>query len=150
MYVTIHSVIGAGIGKFIPNPFIAFTIAVLLHFLCDAIPHGDSKNGLADNEKKKHMMIAFTIDSLAWIAVIGIIFLFAPMTHPISMASGALGGLFPDLLRVPYLLFQWKFFKKYCVFHDAIHRVVRYNIPMLAGIVEQSIVLAIFFAIIFT
>lgn len=149
MYVTVHSTIGAGIGKFIPNPILAFLIAILLHFLCDFIPHGDSSDNLSETEKKKRMMIVFMFDSFAWIIVMGIIFLFAPLANPMSMLAGALGGLFPDLLRVPYLLFQWKPLKKYCTIHDAIHTALHVDIPMLAGIIEQSIVLAIFLGVIF-
>ncbi len=150
MYVTVHSTIGAGLGKFIPNPFLAFIVGALCHFLCDFIPHGDSSDHLSEAEKKKRMIYVFVFDSFAWIIILGMIFLFAPLANPMSMAMGALGGLFPDLLRVPYLMFQWKPLKTYCAIHDTIHKALHYDIPALPGIIEQSIVLAIFLAIIFT
>lgn len=144
MYATIHSLIGAGTATFVPNPFGAFIIGVLLHFICDAIPHGDSSDHLSEAAKKKRMLLVFALDSFAWLMTFGIIILFAPLSHPVSLTAGALGGLFPDLLRVPYLVFHWKPLKTYCKIHDAIHRVLGWDVPCIIGLIEQ-ITIFIFF-----
>lgn len=42
-----HAATGAAVGKFIPNPFLAFVAGILIHFIIDKIPHfwPESKKG---------------------------------------------------------------------------------------------------------
>lgn len=43
MLETSHVVVGMTIGKYVPNPFLAFIFAFLSHFILDFIPHWDGR-----------------------------------------------------------------------------------------------------------
>ena len=48
-----HGPTGAFIASKIPNPFISFPLAVLIHYLQDRVPHWDVGQGLTNGSKKK-------------------------------------------------------------------------------------------------
>lgn len=145
MTLTAHAAMGAVIGETIGNPFLGFTIAIIIHFLVDIIPHGD--NFLSNNFRilkrhRKQALAYVTTDAVC--AILFILFIVnvrdVALIRPISM--GILGSVFPDLLVGLYDLTKSKYlrwvFRLHFAFHDVI--IKRHgDIPLKYALVVQII-----------
>jgi len=120
MIISVHFLAGGVIGEAIGNPFLAFLLGIVLHFVLDAIPHFDN---VLKNGKWNYRQVIFTaLDAAAtaWI-------LFVYLKPDIYLASpllwGALGGVLPDLFdNIPFLTIRnTKLGKPFHKFHNSIH-----------------------------
>jgi len=117
MILTTHAIVGAAIGRLVLNPYEAFALGFISHFLIDAIPHcAYPLASLINNGKdplKKDMVLDLRFaKDLVFITVdfcIGIslaIFIFqnaAGFTNfSLPLLAGALGGVLPDALQFAY------------------------------------------------
>lgn len=131
---------GGAIGEMTGNPFTAFFLAILSHYILDLIPHFDN---FLENGKWSWKQIVFTsIDLLVFIIF------WIHFKPAITLSSpfwwGAFGGLAPDLIdNVPiikdyFLRFNWA--KKYHVFHEKLHWI---KPNMLYGFLTQAVVISL-------
>jgi hypothetical protein len=86
-----HASTGAAVGKFIPNPLIAFIVGIIIHFVVDRIPHlwPETKRGKMILVVLDHT-ITYTIFLACWYFKIG----------TASMIAGAAGSLLVDIVII--------------------------------------------------
>ena len=124
MILTTHALIGAALGKNIPNPWIIVTIVIPLHFLMDHFRHGE----YIESPHKKT-----SIKNIWWKALIdfsiGMLFLFCFINYKNfdytairNIILGTFFSLFPDMLTVLYWILRWPFLKKIHDFHVWCHK----------------------------
>jgi len=96
MLTTTHVLVGAGAGEVVHEPFLAFFLSILLHFVTDKIPHYWPKN-----QTQKNVLVI--IDWTAAILIIVTLILLPVINKP-SVVAGAVAGLLVDalLVGVPY------------------------------------------------
>jgi len=143
MLAASHIVAGGVVGSYIGNPFLAFLVGFILHFILDAIPHFDT---IGDNILSFKQMSLIIADLLIGVALI--IYVIKPDLSPGSpFIWGAVGGMLPDLLdNVPF----WRnAFRKSKVggkihnFHGKIQSRALENHPFV-GMLTQYIIITLF------
>ena len=87
-----HASVGAVAGEFIPNPFLAFLVGIILHLIFDKIPHFWPK----ESKKKGVIIVLDTVFSLAFIVSL----FFFPIHNQASVIAGAIGGVSVDFYFV--------------------------------------------------
>lgn len=86
-----HAATGAAVGKFAPNPLIAFLLGILIHFLIDKIPHYWPESKIT----QRNLLIADYI-----VTVFFILLLFGTHSLTKNMAWGMAGALMTDIVLV--------------------------------------------------
>lgn len=116
-----HIVVSGVVGSYIGNPFLAFLVGIIIHFILDAVPHYDTTD---DGD--------FTFRQYALIFAdffIGLLIVFFILHIKITIGSpfiwGAIGGNLPDLFdNIPFWKEKFratKFGGKIHYFHEVIH-----------------------------
>lgn len=94
---TNHALTGAAIGLAIGNPWIAIPVALVSHFLCDAIPHfGMGKDFIRSNAFRNFLLLD-TVLCISLVLFLGI----AQPTYWLLAAACAFVAASPDLLWIP-------------------------------------------------
>lgn len=144
-----HTVVAGVVGSYFGNPFLAFLIGIIIHFILDAVPHYDT----TDNGKITfRQMVLVIVDFL-----IGLFIVFYIMHVKLSFGSpfvwGAIGGNLPDIFdNVPFWnenFRRTKIGKRIHNFHELIHSKVFDRKPVL-GLLSQYLIIALFIWIYFT
>lgn len=137
MLFTAHALSGGAVGELIGNPFWAFLLGFVIHFILDAIPHYDT----TDNGKyTPRQIILAGVDFI--IGVLIIIFIIPKYSYNFySYLWGVLGSITPDLLSlIPWvrnITSKIKYGKK---FHDFHHQIQSIKISPLPGILIQVVI----------
>ena len=139
MYLTVHAAAGGAVALQTGNPILGFGVGFISHLLLDVIPHGDSeKSGMPQNNTA--ILIAASID----IAVLSVIVATLVATKGVTiftpvLIAGAVGGMVPDALQLPYLLSHGRYFKWYQKIHNFFHNaiVLKWDMPYPLGIALQ-------------
>lgn len=121
MVLTTHALVGAAIGKFVPNPVLQILILIPLHYTMDHFRHGEylgKKSTFRDTTWK----VALDLFTGLTIIISSAYFLNSNKEILFSMLTGALISMFPDLLTVLYWKLNFKFLKKIYQFHQFVHR----------------------------
>ena len=154
MFLTIHCTVGAIAGKYANNILLAFLSGFILHFIFDAIPHGDEK--LLDDHnhpRKKELILVASIamlDGIVFLLTIGALWYFGKMPADWAVLSGVVGGAVPDLNSGFYLLTKSKIFKPLFDFHFKIHTLIKkIELTLIQGIIFQIAIEAAIIAGIF-
>ncbi|MFH1712311.1 MAG: hypothetical protein ABH846_03700 [Patescibacteria group bacterium] len=123
MTLATHTAIGAGIGYVIGNPIIGFLLGFSSHFLADMIPHGDYKlaHELRVEKKKKKALTLISIDAIASIFVMLIIFNLELASSTRAVSAAIAGSVLPDLLSGLYDVTKSKYLYHYNKFHFFFH-----------------------------
>ena len=127
MFVTTHAALGALIGEALPgHPILAFVLGIILHFLSDMVPHGDSqlyKGYLAGSKVKR--AIAYTVID-AVVAIFFVLFLFNTRMFDsrIAVSMGIAGSILPDLIVAIYEVFKVRQLKWFQRFHFFFHNLI--------------------------
>jgi hypothetical protein len=87
-----HISVGAAVGKFIPNPILAFFVGILSHLLIDKIPHFWPKT-------KEGQRLIIWLDSAASLLLI-ILLCFLPLDNKLSVLGCAIGSASVDFILV--------------------------------------------------
>lgn len=144
MLATPHIIGGGAVGKIARRPWIAFPLALGLHFVLDAVPHIDthglfgSPNGLTRPE-----VIWAAVDSLLGIALV--ILLVGRRPGWKVMYGAALFGILPDFAHVPPVS-GWFDNTPSMHWFGSFHHWVQHNVPpshWLLGLSTQIVFLAI-------
>jgi hypothetical protein len=111
MILTTHALIGAAVGKYVSNPFLQILLLIPMHYILDAFRHGeylDKKSTFRNTTWK------VVLDFLVGVAIILFVGYSQNMNQAIfiSMITGALISMFPDLLTVLYWKLNFKFLEK--------------------------------------
>ena len=138
MYLTVHMVSGLLIGNQIGNPWLAFLMGVISHFVLDAIPHdirelNEWQN--RDNNKKKQAIEGY-FD--AFFILLLTIFLLSinKLSLGQTTVSALVGVFMPDLLWIMPWVFNYKnkWLEKYENFHLTVHKLIYKKIYITAWI----------------
>lgn len=153
MFITVHAATGALIGQKVKNPILAFVLALAAHFGFDMIPHGDQDwiDEYKGNDKSKVIKIIIIVaaDALILFALLVSKFFFDQddSTMPsISIATGILGGVLPDLLVGCHELSD-SLFKNFYKFHFMMHDLIKVRQPSTFQTIafQAAILIAILF-----
>lgn len=120
MILTTHALVGAAVGKYVANPFLQILILIPLHYALDIFRHGEYLN---KQSTFKNTTWKVSLDLLIGGAII-LFAIFAQNLSPVvslSMITGAIISMFPDLLTVLYWKLNFKFLKKIYQFHQFVH-----------------------------
>lgn len=142
MLVASHIVAGGVVGSFFGDPYLAFLLGLILHFILDAIPHFDTIGEGCLNVKQIVLIIT---DFMIGVALI--IWIIKPdfsIGNPFIW--GAIGGMIPDLFdNVPFWQEKFrdtKFGAFVHNFHQNIHSR-RYESRPIMGMLTQYIVIGL-------
>jgi len=151
MFLTVHSATGLVIGNYVKNPFLAFFVGFILHYLFDIIPHGDTKVS-----KKYHNVIYMTlagiIDLIALSGSFLIIILVQNKFFTMSQIAAICGSVLPDALLFCYFILpQNKILSQLKKFHHYIHGLIssRWEINLIPGMLLQIILYIIILTLYF-
>lgn len=145
MTLTAHAAMGAVIGETIGNPLLGFVIAVLVHFLVDIIPHGDtfiSNNYRILKRRRKQALAYVTTDAIC--AILFVLFIVnvrdVALIRPISL--GIIGSVVPDLLVGLFDVTKSKYLHWIFRLHFAFHNIIikrRGDISLKYALIAQII-----------
>ena len=107
MTATAHALVGGAIAASISNPALGIPLAAISHPIMDMIPHWDF--GLGWQQKSKTLLFLQSFGDLILGIILAFIF-FGSKTDPVYLLACIFMSESWDILQMPYLLFNWKFF----------------------------------------
>jgi len=150
MTVTTHAAIGTVIGFHVGNPILGFILGFLVHFVCDMIPHGDSK--LADDFKTRKSMKApityGTLDFFFTVVVMLTAFNIKGDVETLPLFAAIVGSVLPDAMIGVYEFSKKRLFKRFHDLHFYYHNMVSYHtgdFKLRYAILGQAIVVLFIF-----
>jgi len=133
MTATAHALVGGAIAASVPDPVLGLSLAFASHPLLDMIPHWDL--GLGWRLKNKFTL--FLESSFDLLLGIGLAFLlFGGAVNPVYFLACIFASEIWDILMMPYLLFNWKFFPFSTVYK--FQHGIQKNIRLPWGILTQA------------
>lgn len=164
MFITVHATAATLIGKYVPNPYVAFICGVASHFLLDLPPHGDTQlgkkffglklTGDKAREDLRPLALLGTLDTFALALLLMYLFRTFDFVNTDSVVAAIIGGILPDVIMVTYKLTKFKplyFIEKY---HQRNHFILQKRIggdvPFKWGMLIQLITFSILFWLIHT
>ncbi len=135
-----HALIGASIAAKVGNPYLTGVLALVTHFVCDAIPHWD----LGTNwRSRRRLVTGLMAIAETLFAIIFTYLIFRNLVKPTILLMAIFFSLVPDWAEVPYYIllpqppkiFYW-IYKAQSLVHSKL------NHP--AGIITQALVVIAF------
>jgi hypothetical protein len=145
MYLTVHGTAAMLIARSVPNPFLAFLLALSSHFVLDFIPHGDEhiiQKHFTRGKTLRRLVGYATVDGIILAGFLAIFIWFGPLN--ISRQTvfwSLLGSLLPDLLQGFYFATEARWLKRFQDFHVSIHNASSHALTWHQGLLVQSMVL---------
>lgn len=149
MFFLIHVLLGAVIGAAIPSLIPVILLAIISHFILDAIPHWDGDfdiKAFARTGKASISRLTFIIRAVDFIIAIALIVFFYTTTHQTIILAGAIASLLPDLVKIGYYtpLKNAKFFQAYLRFHGNLQKETSFVIGILTQIIMIIVCVALY------
>lgn len=151
MFLTPHAAVGAAIATSLTgNPFVAFGVGWLSHYLADSLPHGDERLGIwaSKGDEVRRLLGITIIDSVIWIVIL--VFVFLSVGFSWVILAAALGSSVPDVLWGTEKVVKKELFGPLQKFHGWNHNFFKVNMPLWTGLVGQGIVTAAMWVAILT
>lgn len=148
MFITTHAAMGALVGELLPtHPFLAFVVSAALHFVVDAIPHGDTHlyKGFIAGDKVTRAVAFTVVDGVLALLAVLAFFAWREMGPRGPVALGIAGGVLPDLLVGIYEVTRVRWLRWFHRFHFFFHNFVtsRYkDLSLPVGITMELSILA--------
>lgn len=153
MVLTPHAIIGAAVARAFPtNPLLAFTAALVSHFLLDAIPHwhyslrSQTKDPLSQLNDDMKIGSPFFFDLIRTGADFWLGFILTFLLFPASDSSllttnlaGIIGGVLPDPLQFVYWKIRKEPLRSLQRFHLGVHSKIYISNPFI-GVSSQAAV----------
>lgn len=107
MYVTTHVLASIVISQHTPDPWWAFFIALLSHYVLDFIPHGDRpvERWIKRGGNLRRSLVVFGIDGALLTAMIWSLYHQIGLPPTSTLTAAIVGGMLPDVLWVSYDLY---------------------------------------------
>lgn len=120
MILTTHALVGAAIGKYVSNPITQIAILIPLHYAMDVFRHGEylNKKSTFRDTTWKVSLDLFSGGAII-LAIAG--FTDVNQTAFLSMVTGSIISMFPDLLTLLYHKLNFKFLKKFYDLNLLVH-----------------------------
>jgi hypothetical protein len=151
MFLTVHSSIGVAATTVagITNPAAAFALGWFLHYVGDAIPHGDEKIGewVMVGPKPVWRAVPFFAGDFAVMSSIFAVYSFHA-GFSWSLVAVIAGSILPDVLFGVEMVFKRSLFGPVAHFHKWAHHLLGIRLPFKAGLPIQLAVLALMWWII--
>jgi len=144
MYITVHSAIGASAAQFVSEPWIAFIVGFLLHFIFDMIPHGDEgiKKWKLFKSHKSRIIAAGSLDLLGVMIMTVFWINHSEMSQIPTMLAAIAGSIAPDALWGLYELTGSPLLRWYYNFHKKLHHVLtKKELNLKYGFLFQGLIL---------
>jgi len=127
MFLSVHSIIALTSIKYINNPLLLFIVNFGLHYIFDAIPHGDGNN-IDKGFIKKNLNYLF-LASVDFIFVILMTFNFYKIYNYNIYSTGfaVLGAILPDILWGIHKITKLKIFKWADDLNLFAHQIIKYK-----------------------
>jgi len=145
MYITVHAAAGAAIGQFVDEPWIAFLLGFVSHFVLDAIPHGDE--GIVKwklfKTTRRRIMAAAILDFASLMAVSVLWIVYSDLPQLTGIFYGIAGAILPDALWGFHELTGAPFLNWYRNLHASTHKIFKIRLNLKQGFMLQIPVLVI-------
>ena len=145
MYITVHGTAAMLIARAVPNPFLAFLLALVSHFVLDFIPHGDEhiiQKHFTRGQTLRRLVGYATVDGIVLAGFLAIFFWFGPLNiSPSTIIWSLIGALMPDLLQGIYFATEARSIKWFQNFHVKIHNASNHALTWHQGMLVQCMVL---------
>ncbi|MFW0862121.1 MAG: hypothetical protein ACKKL6_00870 [Candidatus Komeilibacteria bacterium] len=150
MYLTTHSAVGIAIATKTINPFFAFILAFIAHYILDMIPHGDEEIFEKDISaaKRYKKIISIVIFDLIITGIYAFMIMTKTNINPVIIFAAILGSILPDILWGIYDVRKIKILKPFVKFHNFFHNPAKKNIPFKMGIAMQIALVVIIYILI--
>jgi hypothetical protein len=146
MYITVHAAAGGAIGQFISEPWLAFALGFISHFILDAIPHGDEnlkKLGWFKTLMKQH--VGFGLIDFAGVLLTSILWInTSDLNQLTGVLAGIAGAIAPDALWGFHEFTKSPLLNSYRKFHNNLHHVFKKKITLMQGFALQIPLLILF------
>lgn len=173
MLTTTHVLASIVISQHTPNPFWAFLIALISHYILDLIPHGDEyiHNWIKAGPFRKRVFYFLLIDLGILTVFLITVYLKAQLPNPKTLIFAIIGGTLPDIIFVSHGFIYQKYiirkqrkkwrslFRKYLKiehllrnhekFHEFLHSVLHLKASLEYGIVIQLFFITLFLLLTF-
>jgi hypothetical protein len=144
MFISVHTAIGvtATSALGVSDPALAFTVGWLLHYVADAIPHGDERLGswaMRHRHPVRTMALIFSADFLIAAVSVTAVSLHVGFSWPLIFA--AVGSAVPDCLLGLEMALGRRNLSWLTRFHVLVHKAngfvypLKYGLPLQAGLV---------------
>jgi membrane protein DedA with SNARE-associated domain len=153
MYQIVHGTAGLLIGEQINQPWLAFILGVISHFVLDAIPHDiiEIRRWQDKGNFIKRTSLEAAVDLSLFLILLGFLWLKGNLALNYSVLAGVLGALLPDYIWGVGELFKIKnrWLEKYKQLHNGDHALFHKNIyiPLKYGLFIQLFFLFFFLSI---
>ncbi|MDD4994961.1 MAG: hypothetical protein PHW53_00600 [Patescibacteria group bacterium] len=101
MLIVTHAITGAVVGQLVKNSYISFLASLVLHFLMDIIPHGDTeecRHYRETNRVSKKLFYQLAFDIIIMTALAAYLLIFKIQGYWWPTLAGILGGILPDMI----------------------------------------------------
>lgn len=149
MFIVTHAAIGALIGEAFPgNPWVAFWVSFVVHFLTDLIPHGDTNlyKGYVNGTKIKKALLFIGVDVAATVFFIVYFFLRVFVDHRLAIVMGVVGGVLPDVLVAVHEIFHIKYLEWFHRLHFYFHNLINKrtgDLSLQNGMIMEIVLLSV-------
>ncbi len=143
MYQIVHGTAGLLIGEQVSQPWSAFILGIVSHFILDAIPHDIIEVRHWQNKGNfiKRVSFGAAIDLSLFLILIFTLVLTKNLISSRSMLAAIIGALLPDYIWGMGELFKIKhpWMEKYKQLHNSVHTLLHKNIyiPLKYGLPIQ-------------
>ncbi|MEA3249890.1 MAG: hypothetical protein U9Q03_06100 [Patescibacteria group bacterium] len=143
MFLTVHSAIGVtavtAIG--ITNPAAAFALGWALHYVGDAIPHGDERIGdwVLESDRSVRRAIPFFAGDFAVMSAAFLMYSMSVGFHW-HFAAVVAGSILPDVMFGMEMVFKRNVFGFLTPLHKKAHRLTGVRLPLWLGLSGQAII----------
>ena len=126
MFLTVHSIVALTSIKYIHNPLLLFVVNFILHYILDAIPHGDGNDieGLKSNNQE--IFILACLD-LVFVGILSFNFYQTFNYNKYLIITALSGAILPDMLWGLYFLTKFKIFKWANDINLFAHQIIKYK-----------------------
>lgn len=153
MFSPTHAALGASLAVIMPNPVLAFGAGLASHYVLDNIPHGDEYLGTW--LRQKHVLFRIGMIEIVDLGLAIAITWWCVAQKPdltVRILAGTIGAVLPDLtwglrlvleslhIRIPVVT---GLLNRHQQFHEARHAHVKKAIPLWAGLLLQTVMVAV-------
>ncbi len=142
MFLIGHTAVGILLAESFgaDSPVAAFGVGWMSHYLMDAIPHGDEQVGkwARTKDRIRRLTMIECVDGLLIAIAAGLFF----WRHGFSWSFSAalVGACVPDVMWGLEAVLGRELFGPLCRFHERVHNLLKYRLPLAVGFTYQAIV----------
>jgi len=144
MYLTVHGATAMLVAKAVPNPILAFLLALVSHFILDFIPHGDEhilKKHFSSGQNLRRITGVASLDGIILAGFLVLFLWVGPTVSTSTIIASLLGSLLPDALQGLYFATSWTWLKPFQDFHLGVHNASDHRLNWHQGMLVQCMVL---------